>query len=141
MAACTQKNTPCYCTALRKAARAVTHLYDTALEPGGLRVTQFSLLRNVQRLEPVPLAALSETVQLDRTTLIRNLDILAKQGLLAMRPNPPSRANLICLTEKGREVIEKNNPLWDGVQETMEEVLTEEERRLLRSILKKLQNV
>lgn len=123
---------------LRTATRAVTRLYDAALEPGGLRVTQFSLLRNVQRLGPVPLAVLSEAVQLDRTTLVRNLDVLVKQGLLAMRPSPSSRANLICLTEKGEERIARNTPLWEAAQKTMETLLTDEERRMLRTVLQKL---
>ncbi|SBW07658.1 putative Multiple antibiotic resistance protein MarR [uncultured delta proteobacterium] len=141
MADCAERSTPCYCTALRRAARAVTKLYDAALEPGGLKVTQFSLLRNVQRLGPVTFAALSGVVQLERTTLIRNLDVLVRQGLLEMRPNPPSRAHLICLTHKGEAEIEKNNPAWEAAQNAMETVLTGEERRFLRSVLKKLQQV
>lgn len=136
-----EKLLPCYCTALRRAARAVTKLYDAALAPGGLKVTQFSLLRSAQRLGPVTFAALSDGVRLERTTLIRNLDLLVKQDYLEMRPNPPSRAYLICLTDKGRDEIEKARPAWEEAQKTMETVLTGEEQQFLRLVLEKLQQV
>ncbi|MGH8850121.1 MAG: hypothetical protein ACREYD_03915, partial [Casimicrobiaceae bacterium] len=39
----------CACGRLRRAARALTQLYDDAMAPSGLRITQFSLLRTVAR--------------------------------------------------------------------------------------------
>ena len=141
MSSCEEKGAPCYCVAMRKAARAVTRLYDDALEPSGLRVTQFSLLRNLQRMGPVSFAALSEAMQLDRTTLVRNLNLLARQGLLEMRAVPSSRAHEIRLTDKGGQVIERTGPSWEEAQKYMETVLTAEERGFLRSVLAKLQRV
>ena len=41
--------TPCACSTLRRAARAVTAVYDAALAPSGLRITQFSILRKLAR--------------------------------------------------------------------------------------------
>ena len=45
---------PCNATAMRKASRRLTQLYDDALEPCGLRSTQFAILAELDRrsLEP-----------------------------------------------------------------------------------------
>ena len=66
----------CYCTTIRKAARSLTKGYDKALEGTGLRVTQYALLNNIRRLEPVSFQDLSAAIALERTTLIRNLNLL-----------------------------------------------------------------
>ena len=39
--------TICYCAAVRTGARKTTALYNTALEPAGVTVAQFSLLRKI----------------------------------------------------------------------------------------------
>ncbi len=67
---------PCACSRLRRAARAVTQLYDDALEPVGLRVTQLSLLRTLQRQGTLTIGELAVRNLLDRTALSRNLDPL-----------------------------------------------------------------
>jgi DNA-binding MarR family transcriptional regulator len=74
------KCTNCACFNPRKVARAVTQLYDDALRPAGLRVTQFSLLVVVRMAGPVSVTRLAELTVLDRTTLTRNLELLERQG-------------------------------------------------------------
>src|ERR1700757_2135942 len=63
----------CTCFSLRKTTRAITQLYDEALRPTGLRVTQFSLLIATVMLESVTVTRLAEIGVMDRTTLTRNL--------------------------------------------------------------------
>ena len=72
----------CACKNLRRSARAVTRLYDEALRPSGLRITQFTLLVAVALSEPVPITRLADALDLDRTTLARDLKPLTERGLL-----------------------------------------------------------
>ncbi|MEE9276104.1 MAG: MarR family winged helix-turn-helix transcriptional regulator, partial [bacterium] len=58
---------------IRKASRAVTQLYDAALQPAGLRVTQLSVLAVASRMERATISKLGEVLVMDRTTLTRNL--------------------------------------------------------------------
>ena len=69
---------PCVCANLRMAARAVTQLYDDAMRPAGLRVTQFSILSAAGRLGPTTLTRLGHATRTDRTTLTRTLAPLAR---------------------------------------------------------------
>ena len=62
---------PCTCSRLRRATRAVTQLYDDALAPAGLRVTQLSLLRTLQREGTLRIGDLAARNLLDRTALSR----------------------------------------------------------------------
>ncbi len=106
----------CTCFNLRKAARAVTQMYDEALRPSGLRCTQFSLLTATTMLEPVTVTRLAEVVVMDRTTLARNLMPLEKRGLLNVTAGDDLRTRIVTLTTKGKEVLAKAIPLWEKAQ-------------------------
>ena len=113
----------CTCFNLRKAARAVTQLYDEALKPSGLRATQFSLLTAVATTGPVVMTALAKTLVMDRTTLTRNLRPLLDQGLLEVVAVDDRRQRPIALTVLGREKLDVALPLWREVQSRLAEDL------------------
>src|SRR3979411_1386870 len=49
----------CHCTALRKALRRISQLYDTALAPSGLKTTQRAILAEIGRSEPTTVGSLA----------------------------------------------------------------------------------
>jgi len=107
----------CVCLALRRAARVVTQRYDAALRPLGVRATQIPILTAAVSGERVPLAALAETLGMDRTTLLRNVRPLVRSGLIEVRQETGSRRAEIRPTAKGRERLARVYPVWRGVQE------------------------
>ena len=107
---------PCTCSRLRRAARAVTQLYDDALEPVGLRVTQFSLLRTLQRHGTLTIGDLATRNLLDRTALSRNLDPLAERKLLAIVPGRDARKREVTLTRQGMAALAAAAPHWERAQ-------------------------
>ena len=106
----------CTCHSLRKAARAVTQMYDEALRPAGLRPTQLSLLYAVDHEGPVGISDLAKTLVLDRTTLTRSLKPLLDQKLLEVVDGPDRRQRPIAITSKGRDALARALPLWQEVQ-------------------------
>lgn len=124
----------CVCVNLRRAARAMTELYDEALAAAGVKVTQFSLLRAVERNEPAPINVLSEELELDRTTLARNLAPLQRDGLLELAPGADRRVTEVRLTRKGRAAVAKALPLWRATQERIAGSFASGRIDLLRSI-------
>ena len=108
--------TGCACRNLRRTARAVTRLYDDALRPSGLRITQFTLLVAVGLSEPVPITRLADALALDRTTLARDLKPLSERGLLEITAGQDKRTRLVGLTAQGREAIGRAYPLWQHAQ-------------------------
>jgi DNA-binding MarR family transcriptional regulator len=107
---------PCTCSRLRRATRAVTQLYDDALAPVGLRVTQLSLLRTLQRLGTLTIGELAARNLLDRTALSRNLDPLAEKRLVAIVPGRDARTREVTLTRQGTAAIAAAAPHWERAQ-------------------------
>ncbi|WP_105385905.1 MarR family winged helix-turn-helix transcriptional regulator [Neorhizobium alkalisoli] len=131
-------NDTCHCIVLRQASRKVSSYYDEALAPLGVNIGQFSLLRNINRLEPVSLTELAGKVDLDRSTVGRNTKVLERMGLVAIGHGEDQREAMLALTEKGRELLKEGAPLWDGVQEDIEGRLGPEKTKQLLQLLAEL---
>jgi DNA-binding MarR family transcriptional regulator len=109
--------TVCACSKLRRSARVATALYDEALAPAGLSVTQFSLLRMLVRAGPSSLTSFAEATGYDRTTLNRTLGPLQKMGLIQSRGGKDQRTRIISLTENGKAAIRRAEPHWEEAQQ------------------------
>ena len=112
----TRKANACACFNLRKAARAVTQLYDDALRPSGLRATQWSLLMVIRARGVVAVSELAEHAVMDRTTLTRNLKPLERDGLIRIRPGEDRRVREVTLTRRGQAALGRAYPLWREAQ-------------------------
>lgn len=110
----------CYCVSLRRASRKLTALYDEALAPAGVNVAQFSLLRKINRLGPLSLTALAEVADLDRSTVGRNVRVLAETGMMTLEAGEDQREAVVSLTAVGRRAVATGSPLWDNVQADIE---------------------
>ncbi len=124
----------CICTNLRRAARAISQLYDEALTDTGIKITQFSLLRSIQRNEPAPINALAEEMELDRTTLARNLRPLEREGLIALSAGNDKRVVEVALTRSGRAAVAHASPLWAKAQQDLAKRLGAKRVEQLREI-------
>ena len=126
MAECKEIGRTCACFKVRKAARAITKLYEEVLRPSGLRATQFSLLMATRVMGPVTVLNLAQVTVMDRTTLTRNLQILEKRGLITIKPGEDRREREVNLTDEGMEVLTKAIPLWEEAQERIRKGMGEE---------------
>ncbi|NVN98596.1 MAG: MarR family transcriptional regulator [Geobacteraceae bacterium] len=111
-----QKPGACFCVNVRRAARAITKIYDQALEPSGLKVTQYSMLKNIDAYGPLNTSALAKLLSLDRTTLVRNLKLLESAGLIENRTSPDPRERQFIITEHGRQTVAHAMPFWKHTQ-------------------------
>lgn len=116
--ACHDVARACACFQVRKAARAVSQLYDAALAPIGIKVTQFTLLIAIESLgDQASLTRMARELVMDRTTLTRNLAPLRRAGLVQVAMDRRDRrARSVVLEERGRELLRRALPLWQAVQ-------------------------
>jgi DNA-binding MarR family transcriptional regulator len=114
---------PCCCVNLRRASRAITRIYDQALEPADLKITQYSVLANVALAGPLNISKLARILKLDRTTLVRNLKSLEASRYIENMPVSDPRERAIGITETGRELVKKARPYWVLAQKKIEENL------------------
>jgi DNA-binding MarR family transcriptional regulator len=123
---CREIGRTCACFQVRKAARAITKLYEEVLRPTGLRATQFPLLIATRVLGPVTVVKLAQVTVMDRTTLTRNLQILEKRGLITIKPGEDRREREVNLTAAGLEVLTTAVPLWEEAQDRIKKILGQE---------------
>lgn len=125
----------CHCILLRKAARKVSSYYDDALAPLGVNIAQFSLLRNLARSQPVSLTDLAARVELDRSTVGRNVKVLQRMGLVKIGHGEDQREAVLTLSVGGRALLDQGAPLWDGVQEDIDRRLGADGSTQLQALL------
>jgi DNA-binding MarR family transcriptional regulator len=121
----------CYCSNVRRAALALTSLYDGALAPHGLKVTQYSLLRAVERHGEPNLSELAESTGLDRSTLGRNLRVLEGLGFVSLSPGKDQRDRVVTLTGGGRARLRAAAGAWARIQESLSGALGADADRLV----------
>ncbi len=106
----------CACTALRMAARIVSRAYDAGLAAAGMNATQYAILVNVNRYEPISQVRLAAHLGLERTTLYRAVEILEGRGWLTATPAGEGVMKLLALTPAGGRIVVRARLEWEQVQ-------------------------
>lgn len=129
-----------YCASFnfRRTARAVTMLFDNALQKTGIRSTQFAILTAIAKIQPVSISRISEVLVIDRTTLTRSLKLLEKDGLLAISPRGTMRQRFLSLTSKGEKALAVAIPEWRKIQQNFVDKIGSNHWTELRSELEDL---
>jgi DNA-binding MarR family transcriptional regulator len=132
------EETPCNCGVIRQAARRITRLYDQALAPAGLRITQYPILASLASAGPVTMGVLADRMVMDRATLGHNLRPMEAQGLLSLTAGTDRRSRIVALTEVGRRKLREARPAWRAAQETFEAAFGPEDSAALRATMLRL---
>jgi len=96
-------------------------MYDEALRPLKLRVTQFSVLAYLEREGESRVRDLGAGLLLEETALTRSLRPLEEQGWVQSRAGTDRRERYVSITRSGQKLLTKAQPLWSGVQERLRE--------------------
>jgi DNA-binding MarR family transcriptional regulator len=128
----------CYCTSLRNAARRVSAAYDAVLAPVGVSAAQFALVRALDGTDPVALTALGTLLDLDRSTVGRNVKVLERMGLVVLGRGIDHRETTVMLSVAGRKVLLAGARLWEEAQHDFEAKLGPKVAPKLREVLQSL---
>ena len=109
-------NLPCLCANFRRASRALTQLYETAIRPLGIRATQLTILQVLVRAGDLPQGKLGEILAMDSTSLTRTLAIMKRHGWVAYRRGEDRRERWVCLAPAGKSQLRRVEPAWEKVQ-------------------------
>jgi DNA-binding MarR family transcriptional regulator len=119
---CFQVRAMCACNQLRRATRGITQLYESALTPSGLKVTQLPILVGLGSSGDLSVSALADALALDRTTLTRNLMVLEARGLIRIvDSDDDARVRMVSLTLEGTDVLADALARWEHMQSVVEE--------------------
>src|SRR5207244_3835539 len=118
--------------------RVVTNLYDDALRPLGLKVSQLNILIVTAKLGLARPAKVCDILQLDTSTLSRNFERMRAHGWLEVVPDEDARTQPFRLTPQGKQLIDKAVPAWEEAQRQARELLGAEGVALLDKVARKL---
>jgi len=128
----------CVGVRLRLLNRVVTNLYDDALRPLGLKVSQLHILVVTAKLGVAQPQKVCDLFQLDASTLSRNVERMRARGWLEVVPGADARTQSFRLTPQGRRKLEQAFPAWEQAQQQAEERLGESGVALLAKLAGKI---
>lgn len=123
---CLEMGRTCACHNLRRAARAVTQVFDSFFDEIGLKTTQFTVLAVLAYAgDRAPtVTALAEMLVLEQSSLSRNLAVLERLGHVKLAPGPEDRRErIVTLTRAGRAMLAKGYPVWKRAQSAIAQEL------------------
>ena len=134
-----RSESPCIVAALRAATRRLTQLYDEAMAPTGLRVTQFHVLSELNRrsTNPPTVGELAEILTMERSALGQTLRPLARDGFIDLgQDERDGRRRPIRLTRKGKAKVLSGRRYWAGAHEKFEHFFGDNQLVVLRETLR-----
>jgi DNA-binding MarR family transcriptional regulator len=115
----------CTCFNLRRVTRVITQCFDAEFRRYGIRITQTPILNALQARSGWSMAEMSDFLGMDRTTLLRNLRPLQREGLIKISGGGQGGHVQLAITDKGRTAIVKLLPAWRSAQEKVVAMLGE----------------
>ncbi len=113
----------CLAVRIRLLNRTVTHIFDEALRPLKVKVSQLNVLMVVAKLEPISPGNVARRLSMEKSTLSRNVDRMRTRGWLKVSEGDSGRKQILELGPAGRKLIEKSLPFWKKAQAQTEAML------------------
>lgn len=127
----------CIAGRLRLLNRVVTNIYDDVLRPLGLKISQGNILILTGKMGVASPVQVCEYLQLDISTLSRNVELMRKNGWLEEVPGEDARSHPFRLTAEGKRLIDKAIPAWEKAQAEARELLGDDFVSLLNKAAKR----
>jgi len=116
----------CTCFNVRRVSRAITQFFDAEVRRHGVRPTQTPILRALQAKNGWSMGELSEWLAMERTTLLRNLRPLQRDGLVRIIGGGRGGHVELRITAKGRKALADTLPAWRSAQDKVVAILGKE---------------
>lgn len=113
----------CIAVRLRMLNRITTNIYDDALRPLDLKVSQMNILVAAAKMGTARPVEVCERLHLDVSTLSRNVERMKARGWLEVVPDEDGRSQPFRLTTRGWKLLAKAVPIWGEAQERVRKVL------------------
>ena len=117
----------CIAVRLRMLSRGVTRIYNQALRPYGVTVSQMNILVAVSCLGEARQQEICQALHLEKSTLSRDIGRMRRLGWLEETRGKDGRTALLRITPTGRTLLEKATPAWQRAQEQATALLGERE--------------
>src|SRR3954454_4921881 len=130
----------CVGSRLRMLNRVITNVYDGALRPLGLKVSQMNILVAAAKMGTARPVDVCKYLHLDVSTLSRNVERMKARGWLEIVAEEDGRSQPFRLTPQGRKLLEKAVPAWEEAQKQVKKALGDGFVEQLNQAVKRVNN-
>ena len=113
----------CIAVRIRMLNRTITNIYDDALRPHGVKVSQCNILIALANMQQARPSEIGTALHIDASTLSRNLERLKTRGWIETLADEDGRAQPVQLTANGQALIEQISDAWNLAQEKVKELM------------------
>ena len=131
----------CPVVRLRMLNRVITNIYDDAFRPLGVKTSQMNILVAAKMAGLARPAEICQILQLDASTLSRNVERMKAKGWLEVVPDEDARAQPFRLTAKGNKLLERAKPAWEQAQRKATELLGTDAIKLMSDAVTRIRSV
>jgi DNA-binding MarR family transcriptional regulator len=131
----------CLATRVRQLSRIITRVYDDAMRPLGITASQYTLLAQLAARDGITAVEIGHELDIEKSTLSRNLKRLLALGLIIMDPPAGRRGRGLHLTPKGQGVLLGAYPVWQNAQTHANAVMGSDSRATLDGLLKQAEKL
>lgn len=122
----------CLAVRIRLLNRTITNIFDDALRPLGLKVSQLNVLVVVAKRGPVSPTEVGRVLHLEKSTLSRNTERIRQRGWIEVVAGEDGRRIQLRITAKGKRLLEKTYPLWKQAQMRAQSILGDSGAKAIR---------
>ncbi|MEK9714853.1 MAG: MarR family winged helix-turn-helix transcriptional regulator [Methylophilaceae bacterium] len=128
----------CLCTSIRKSSRNISNIYKSFIKQSGLTINpnQVSILVSASLLDYPSISEISKNLSMERTTLLRNFNVMKNLGLIEIYATSGNRQKLAKLTKEGEDVLSKIYPFWKMAQNKVKEVMGDDLEKFQKNLKK-----
>lgn len=134
---CHCSSSQCYCANIKQAEHKITALYNRYLEEAGITRGQYALLINIRNHPGISVSGLADQMNLERTTLVRNLKPLESRGLIRDTAQR-GRSRSLEVTEEGEHILSVAISLWQQAQQEFERQVGKPHAQQLLQLLEEI---
>ncbi len=128
----------CIAVRVRLINRVISALYDQALRPFGLRISQANVLAAVAHMGSARPALVSRVLRIEKSTLSRDVELMKQKGWLESDPPAGGRYQMIRLTPRGTKLLDNIQPSWQKAQEEAKLLIGDDGEAALRHMASRL---
>jgi len=125
----------CIALRVRRMSRIVTRVYDDALRGLGITASQYTLLAQLANRDGITAVEIGYTLDIEKSTLSRNLKRLLALGLIIMDPPAGRRGRGLHLTTTGQSTLQAAYPIWQTAQARVKTVMGDDTREILDKLM------
>jgi len=125
----------CLATRVRMLSRTITRVYDAALRPHGLTISQLGILSLLENLQPAPSNKVASFLSMEISTLSRNARLMESEGWITIEPSERGNGRVLSLTAQGAGKLKEATPAWSQAQADAKALLGAEDAETITQLV------